>query len=101
VTVGAAAPQPQPTTVAFAPGADYATSVTSWSVELRRSTDGATATPVATRNLGKPAVVSGAITVDISTLVDPLPAASYYAVIVSTGAGGSTPSSPSAVFAKQ
>jgi hypothetical protein len=38
--------------------------------------------------------------VDISTLVDPLPAGSYNAVVVSTGPGGSTPSSPSPVFSK-
>ncbi len=32
------------------------------------------------RNIGKPAIVSGTISVDISSLVDPLPAGSYYAV---------------------
>ena len=62
--------------------------------------DGATAVPVATRDLGKPAVVGGEIKVDISTLVDPLPTGEYYALIVSTGPVGSTPSSPSNVFVK-
>jgi hypothetical protein len=79
---------------------DYATNVTSCTVELRLSGTSVTSTPAATRNLGKPAVVSGEISVDISTLVNPLPAGSYYAVVVSTGPGGSTPSAPSAAFAK-
>ena len=99
VTVTAVAP-PVPTSVVFVPGLDYATNATSITVELRRSSDAATATPVASRNLGKPAVVSGEISVDISTLVDPLAAGSYYAIIVTTGAGGATPSSPSATFSK-
>ena len=53
-----------------------------------------------TRNLGKPGVVSGQVSMDISTLVNPLASGSYYAVIVTTGSGGSTRSSPSAPFAK-
>jgi hypothetical protein len=89
-----------PTTLIFTPSADYATNVTSCAVELRLGGDAVTVTPVAMRNLGKPAVVNGEISSDISTLVDPLPAGSYYAVVVSIGPGGSTPSQPSAVFTK-
>ena len=89
-----------PTTVVFGAPTDYATNVTSFTVELRRSTDAVTATPIATRNVGKPSIVNGEISVDISTLVDPLPSGSYYVVIVTTGPGGSTPSSPSAPFSK-
>ena len=100
VTVAAAPVQPLPTKVVFVAPVDYATNVNSCTVELRRSGDGVTASPVATRNLGKPAIVAGEISVDISTLVDPLPAGSYYAIVVSTGPGGSTPSSPSGVFSK-
>jgi regulation of enolase protein 1 (concanavalin A-like superfamily) len=100
VTVTAVAPSPLPTNVVFVPGGDYATNATSVTVELRRSGDAVTVAPVATRNLGKPAVVSGEVTADISTLVDPLASGSYYAIIVTTGAGGSTPSSPSAAFSK-
>ena len=54
-----------PTAVVFTPAADYATNVTSYSVELRRATDSATASPVASRNIGNPAIVSGTISVDI------------------------------------
>jgi regulation of enolase protein 1 (concanavalin A-like superfamily) len=100
VAVGGSSPPAPPARLVFLPGADYATNATSCVVELRRAADPRTAPPVATRNLGKPAVVSGEISVDISTLVDPLPAGSYYAIVVTIGSGGSTPSSPSAAFTR-
>ncbi|HXW04604.1 MAG TPA: Ig-like domain-containing protein [Vicinamibacterales bacterium] len=88
------------TTLAFTPSADHATSVTSYSVALRRSTDAVTATPVASRDLGKPAVVNSEIAVDISALVDPLPSGSYYAVVTAIGSGGAAASAPSPSFTK-
>ena len=91
---------PIPSTLIFVAPTDYATNVTAFTVELRRAADPTTATPVASKSLGKPAVVSGEISVDISAIVDPLAAGSYYAVVVTTGPGGSTPSSPSAAFVK-
>jgi regulation of enolase protein 1 (concanavalin A-like superfamily) len=99
VTVGAT-PAIIPSTLVFGAPTDYASNVTSCTVELRRATDVVTATPVATRILGKPATVAGDISVDISTLVNPLAAGSYYAIVLCTGPGGSTRSSPSAVFSK-
>jgi hypothetical protein len=59
-----------------------------------------TATPIATRDLGKPAVVNNEISVDITTLVSPLAAGSYYAVVTAIGPGGSTASAPSPSFTK-
>jgi len=100
VTVAAASIVTLPTTLVFVPPLYYLTTVASYTVELRRSIDKMTDSPVATTNLGKPAVVGGEIAVVVSTLVDPLPAGSYYAIVVSNGPGGSTPSSPSAVFSK-
>lgn len=88
------------TTLAFTPSADHATKVTSYSVALRRATDSVTATPVATRDLGKPSVVNNEIRVDISTLVNPLPSGAYYAVVTAIGSGGSASSTPSASFTK-
>ena len=88
-----------PTRVVFVPSSDNAT-VTSYSVSLRLAGQSTSATPVATRDLGRPSVVSGEISVDISTLVDPLPAGSYYAVVSASGPGGSSPSSPSPTFVK-
>ena len=98
VTVNSATSRP--TRVVFVPSANHATSVTSYTVAIYRASDPVTATPVATRSLGKPAVVSGEISVDISTLVNPLPAGSYYAVVRATGPGGTTPSAKSANFTK-
>ena len=100
VAVAAAPIVTVPTTLIFVPPLDYLTNVDSYTVELRRSIDKMTDSPVAATNLGKPAVVGGEIAVVVSTLVDPLPAGSYYAIVVSNGPGGSTPSSPSAVFSK-
>ena len=77
----------RPTRVVFVPSADHATNVTSYAVAIYRASDPVTASPVATRTLGKPAVVGGEITVDISTLLSPLPAGSYYAVVRATGPG--------------
>jgi regulation of enolase protein 1 (concanavalin A-like superfamily) len=98
VTVGSAAPTP--TRVAFAPSPDHSTAVTSYSVAIRRAGDPVSATPVATRNLGKPTPSNNEISVDISTLIDPLPAGSYYAVVTAIGPGGSAASTPSASFTK-
>jgi hypothetical protein len=100
VTVSSTPVSPRPTQIVFVPPTNYATAVTSVTAQLRRAADPTTYSPVATKNLGKPAIVSGEISADISTIVDPLPAGSYYAVVVSTGPGGSTPSAPSAAFTK-
>jgi len=100
VAVTVTATAPRPSTVVFGASVDHATNVTSYIVALYRSTDPVTASPVATRDLGKPAVVAGEISVVISTLVDPLPAGSYYAVVRASGPGGTTASAPSAAFTK-
>ena len=98
VTVTAVAPRPS--TLVFGASADHATNVTSYIVALYRGADPITASPVATRDLGRPTPVIGEITVDISTLVDPLPAGSYYAVVRASGPGGTTASAPSGAFTK-
>ena len=93
-------PVPIVTTVLFVPPANYATSVTSSVVQLRRAGSAVTSTPVATFSLGKPAILGIDISVNISPIVDPLASGSYYAVVVMTGPGGSSTSAPSATFAK-
>jgi hypothetical protein len=89
-----------PTKVAFTPSPDHATGVTSYSVALRRATDPVGATPVASKNLGKPTPVDNEITVDISDIVNPLAAGSYYAVVTAIGSAGSSASTPSATFTR-
>ena len=100
VNVTVTSTAPPPTKVAFTPSPDHATSVTSYSVALRRATDPIGATPVATKSLGKPAPVNNEITVDISDIVNPLAAGSYYAVVTAIGEGGSAASTPSATFTR-
>ena len=92
---------PTPTRLVFTASANHATSVTSYTVAIYRGVDNpATASPVATRNIGKPTPVGGDITVDISTLVNPLPAGTYKVVVRATGPGGTTASAPSPTFTK-
>ncbi len=98
MTVTSAAPNP--TTLVFTASADHATNVTSYTVAIYRSADPVTGSPVATRDLGKPTPVSGDISANISTLVDPLPAGTYKAVVRAVGSGGTTASTPSPNFTK-
>ena len=91
---------PRPTRVAFTASGNHATSVTSYTVAIYRGADPVTASPVATRNLGKPTPVGGDITVDISTLVNPLPAGTYKAAVRASGPGGTTASTASQTFTK-
>jgi len=100
VTVAAAPINAPTTTLVFVAPTDYATNVDFCTVELRRSLDAVTASSIASLSLGKPDTVSGEVSVDISSLVEPLPAGSYYAIVVATGPGGSTRSSPSGVFSR-
>jgi hypothetical protein len=87
--------------VAFTPSPDHATtSVTSYTVAIRRAGDAVTVAPVASKSLGKPSPVNNEIVADISDIVNPLPAGSYYAVVTAVGPGGSGASSPSATFTK-
>ena len=77
-----------PTRVAFNASADHATNVTSYTVAIYRGADNpATASPVGTNSIGKPTPVSGVITVDISTLVNPLSVGTYKAVVRALGPG--------------
>ena len=89
-----------PTNLVFTASADHATLVTSYSVALYRSSDPSTASPSATKNLGKPTPVGGEITQSISDIVDPLSSGSYYAIVTAIGSGGSSRSSPSGTFTK-
>ena len=99
ITVGTP-PPPTPTSVAFNPSADHDTLVTSYVVAIYRASDPVTAAPVATKDLGKPLPSNGDIVVDISDIVNPLAAGSYYAVVSAAGSGGSSASTPSANFTK-
>jgi hypothetical protein len=93
-----ATPPPAVTSVAFNPSPDHDAGVTSYSVAIFRAADPPSAQPVAARDLGKPAPSNGDIVVDISVVVSPLPAGSYYAVVTAHGPGGPAASTPSQTF---
>ena len=98
ITVGTTTTRP--TSVSFTASTNHDTAVTSYVVALYRSIDPVTASPVASRDIGKPTPSSGTITADISTTVNGLPIGSYYSVVVAVGSGGSAGSTPSATFTK-
>ena len=89
ITVGAAA-SAAPTSVVFAASADHATNVTSYMLKVfAAGANTATATPLATSDLGKPAPAStGDITVDRSAFFTALAAGKYLAAVTAIGPGG-------------
>ncbi len=103
VTIGATledALQVRPSTLLFGPSVDHDTLADFYVLQLRRAGEDTSVEPVATRNLGKPAVADGEVSVDVSEMIHALPDGSYYAVVVSVGPGGAMPSAPSQEFAK-
>lgn len=83
-----------PRMVVFGASSDHATNVTSYVLKVFPSgANTATATPVATSDLGKPAPAwNGEISVDRETFFRNLPAGSYIATVTAIGPGGQTPS---------
>lgn len=96
----AAAPTPTPpttsapTAVVFGASSDHATNVTSYVLRVfARGANPATATPIATSDLGKPAPAANRdITVNRAALFGALAAGNYLATIVAVGPGGQTQS---------
>jgi regulation of enolase protein 1 (concanavalin A-like superfamily) len=91
VTVNAAAPAP-PRQVVFAASSDHTTNVTSYRFDVfTAGANPATATPVASADLGKPTPdASNDITSDQATLFGNLAAGNYIATVTAIGPGGST-----------
>jgi len=80
VSVTVTAPR-RPSTAVFVPSTDNA-SVTQYVLDVfLSSSDPATATPVATQDLGKPPVVNGEMTADIARTTASLPPATYVATV--------------------
>jgi hypothetical protein len=101
VTVNGAGPQkPSGTTLAFTASPDHDARVTSYSVAIFRAEDPPTATPIDSASLGKPAVTNGEITVDISGMVNALPAGWYYAIVTAHDLTQMAASEPSTPFPK-
>jgi hypothetical protein len=62
--------------------------------------DASSATPVATFELGTPNVVNNEVVVDVRSVMYPLPAGSYFAVVSADTADGLLRSAPSPVFTR-
>jgi hypothetical protein len=93
VTVNAATTSP-PTAIAFRASVDHATLVTRYELRIFASgANPATATPITTSDLGKPAPdVNGDITVNRATFFSALAQGSYVAAVRAIGPGGSSTS---------
>jgi regulation of enolase protein 1 (concanavalin A-like superfamily) len=97
VTVTTAGP---PTRAVFNPSPDHGV-VTHYLLEIfRQGETPGTSTPIASRNLGKPAVVNNEISVDIATLITPLAPGNYIATVSSVNANGSGRSAPPSAFVR-
>ena len=83
-----------PKTVVFAASADHATNVTKYVLKIYAATaNPATATPIATSDMGKPTPASnGDITVDRATFFSGLATGTYLATVTAVGASGQTQS---------
>ena len=78
----------------FVASSDHATNVTNYVLKIFAPTvNPATATPLASSDLGKPAPsANGEISVDRAAFFTNLAAGSYLAVVTAVGPGGETPS---------
>jgi hypothetical protein len=90
-----------PRAVSFTASADHATNVTRYMLSIYAAgANPATATPVATSDLGKPTPAAGnTITVDRAAFFSALAAGNYLATVTAVGPGGQTRSS-SVTFAR-
>jgi hypothetical protein len=90
-----------PRTVIFVPSTSPTTAVDRYFLEIfPLGVDWTVANPVATQDLGKPAVVSGECRVDISQTTNALAPGSYIATVTAIGSGGSSQSAPSSAFVR-
>jgi regulation of enolase protein 1 (concanavalin A-like superfamily) len=94
VTVSSSSSTAAPSAVAFTASVDHAGNVTSYLLRVfAAGANPATATPVSTSDLGKPAPDgSGVITVDRASFFSALTAGSYLATVTAIGPGGQTQS---------
>jgi hypothetical protein len=90
-----------PTTLAFVPSSNDSTAVNYYVFEIfTAGANPATATPLQSQNLGKPAIVSGEYTIDVSATIQSLPAGTYIATVTAIGSGGEAQSAASPSFTR-
>jgi len=90
-----------PTTAVFQPSANYQTTVNHYVLEIfPLGADTRVANPVASQDLGKPAVANSECRVDIAATIQALPPGTYVATVTAIGNGGSSQSAPSPQFSR-
>jgi len=90
-----------PSTAVFVPSSNHATAVDRYVLEVFPvGANPTVANPVATRDLGKPAITNGECRVDISSTILALSPGTYIATVTAMGSGGSTQSVPSPQFTR-
>jgi hypothetical protein len=96
ITVQAATATPTPTkSVVFTASPDHHTLVDSYLLEIFASgRDTSTATPIVSRSLGKPAMVNGECTADVTATLGALAPGTYQVTVAAVGAGSKQRSAP-------
>ena len=94
-------PASLPSTAVFVPSSNHATAVDRYVLEVFPvGADPTVSNPVATSDLGKPAISNGECRADISSTVLGLSPGAYIATVTAMGSGGSTQSTPSPQFTR-
>jgi regulation of enolase protein 1 (concanavalin A-like superfamily) len=91
-------PPPTPKLLTFTPSPDNS-AVDFYQLEIFRA-DTELGTAVIVASIGKPAIVNGQISVDVSTTLTQLASGTYVAVVQAVGAGGVSSSAPSPSFSR-
>ena len=84
----------------FTPSPDHDTAVSSYVLDVHRDGEAIEDRPVISTNIGRPAVVNGAITINIDSTMDQTPGGTYYVVLRAIGPGGASNDAVSALFSK-
>jgi hypothetical protein len=88
-------------TAIFTPPSNHSTAVTHYVLEVfPAGTNVTVANPVATRDLGKPAITNGQCTVDVASTILGLAPGTYVATVTAVGNSGSSQSAPSPQFTR-
>jgi len=75
----------------FSASPDHDSVVNSYLLEIfSAGANPATAMPIATQNVGKPAVVNGEVTLDVTSTINGLSSGNYQATVSAVGSGGSS-----------
>jgi hypothetical protein len=92
-------PPALPSTAVFTPSSNHATAVDRYLLEVfPLGADTTVANPVATQDLGKPAITNGECRADVSSMILALVPGTYVATVTAIGPGGSAQGAPSPQF---